>query len=126
MLVQMFRSRGPSYAKPPVFNSKASLDVSGPVDPRDERGQGAGRSQQTSRPEDRHIVRNARVQPTASSAAIQAQVLPSLWAPVSSRTTRVRLTEGHFGSRRPLRALPFTPTHLHLRLDCGGMEPGRL
>ncbi|GFX40087.1 transposable element Tcb2 transposase [Trichonephila clavipes] len=32
---------------------------------------------QTSRREDRHIVRNARVQPTASSAAIQAQVAPS-------------------------------------------------
>ncbi|GFU73821.1 transposable element Tcb2 transposase [Trichonephila clavipes] len=29
---------------------------------------------QTSRREDRHIVRNPRVQPTASSAAIQAQV----------------------------------------------------
>ncbi|GFU51661.1 uncharacterized protein TNCV_82891 [Trichonephila clavipes] len=39
---------------------------------------GSGRSRQTSRREDRHIVRNARVQPTASSAAIQAQVAPSL------------------------------------------------
>ncbi|GFX58967.1 transposable element Tcb2 transposase [Trichonephila clavipes] len=32
----------------------------------------------------RHIVRNARVQPTASSAAIEAHVVPSLGAPVSS------------------------------------------
>ncbi|GFX80764.1 transposable element Tcb2 transposase [Trichonephila clavipes] len=34
---------------------------------------GSGRPRQTSHREDRHIVRNARVQPTASSAAIQAQ-----------------------------------------------------
>ncbi|GFW94419.1 transposable element Tcb2 transposase [Trichonephila clavipes] len=34
---------------------------------------GSGRPRQTSRRKDRHIVRNARVQPTASSAAIQAQ-----------------------------------------------------
>ncbi|GFY26505.1 transposable element Tcb2 transposase [Trichonephila clavipes] len=33
---------------------------------------GSGRSRQTSRREDRHIVRNACVQPTALSAAIQA------------------------------------------------------
>ncbi|GFU39785.1 transposable element Tcb2 transposase [Trichonephila clavipes] len=42
---------------------------------------GSGRHQQTSHREDRHIVRNAQVQPTASSAAIQAQVAPSLGAP---------------------------------------------
>ncbi|GFW43150.1 transposable element Tcb1 transposase [Trichonephila clavipes] len=34
---------------------------------------GSGHPRQNSRREDRHIVRNARVQPTASSAAIQAQ-----------------------------------------------------
>ncbi|GFT53482.1 transposable element Tcb2 transposase [Trichonephila clavipes] len=44
----------------------------------------SGRPRQTSRREDNHIVRNARVQPTASSAAIQAQVAPSLGALVSS------------------------------------------
>ncbi|GFW84329.1 transposable element Tcb1 transposase [Trichonephila clavipes] len=38
---------------------------------------GSGRSQQTSHREDHHIVRNACVQPTASSAAIQAKVAPS-------------------------------------------------
>ncbi|GFY36478.1 transposable element Tcb2 transposase [Trichonephila clavipes] len=47
---------------------------------------GSGRTQQTSRREDHHIVRNARAQPIASSAAIQAQVAPSLVGPVSSRT----------------------------------------
>ncbi|GFY24587.1 transposable element Tcb2 transposase [Trichonephila clavipes] len=39
---------------------------------------------QTSRREDHHIVRNARLQLIASSAAIQAQVAPSLGALVSS------------------------------------------
>ncbi|GFX95613.1 transposable element Tcb2 transposase [Trichonephila clavipes] len=34
---------------------------------------GSGRPRQTNRREDRHIVRNARVQPTASSTAIEAQ-----------------------------------------------------
>ncbi|PRD28163.1 UNVERIFIED_CONTAM: hypothetical protein NCL1_33244 [Trichonephila clavipes] len=64
---------------------------------------GSGRPQQTSRREDRSIVRNARLQPTASSAAIQKQVAPSLVAPASSRTIRKRLAEGHLRSRRPLR-----------------------
>ncbi|GFV35240.1 HTH_Tnp_Tc3_2 domain-containing protein [Trichonephila clavipes] len=90
---------------------------------------------QTSRREYRHIMRNARVQPTASSVAIQAQVAPSLGAHVSSRTIRRRLTEGHLGSWRPLRALPLTPTPSTppfegvprtRKLDCSGMEPGRL
>ncbi|GFX67493.1 hypothetical protein TNCV_3463821 [Trichonephila clavipes] len=39
---------------------------------------GSGRPRQTSHREDCHIVRNARVQPSASSTAIQAQVAPSL------------------------------------------------
>ncbi|GFS81364.1 transposable element Tcb2 transposase [Trichonephila clavipes] len=75
------------------------------------------RPRQTSRREDRHIVRNARVQPSASSAAIQAQVAPSLGAPVSSQTIRRRLAKGHLGSRLPLRELTLTPTHQCLRLD---------
>ncbi|GFX36656.1 transposable element Tcb2 transposase [Trichonephila clavipes] len=66
----------------------------------------SGRPRQTCRREDHHIVRNARVQPTASSAAIQAQVAPSLRAPVSFRTIRRRLAEEHLGSRRPLSVLP--------------------
>ncbi|PRD35517.1 UNVERIFIED_CONTAM: hypothetical protein NCL1_11381 [Trichonephila clavipes] len=78
---------------------------------------GSGRSRQTSRQEDHHIVRNARVQPSASSTAIQAQVVPSLGALVSSRTIRRCLAEGHLGSRRLLRMLPLTPTHRHLRLE---------
>ncbi|GFW95818.1 transposable element Tcb2 transposase [Trichonephila clavipes] len=41
----------------------------------------SGRPGQTSRREDCHIVRNTRIQPTASRASIQAQVAPSLGAP---------------------------------------------
>ncbi|GFU60892.1 transposable element Tcb2 transposase [Trichonephila clavipes] len=80
---------------------------------------GSRRPQQTSRQEDRKIVRNSRVQTTASSAAIQAQaqVAPSLGAPVSSGTIRRCLPEGHLGSRRPLCVLPLTPTHRLLRLE---------
>ncbi|GFT17982.1 transposable element Tcb2 transposase [Trichonephila clavipes] len=78
---------------------------------------GSGRPQQTSRREDRLIVKNARLHPTASLAAIQAQVAPSIGAPVSTRTIRRRLAEGHLGSLRPLRVLPLTPTHRRLRLE---------
>ncbi|GFV43350.1 hypothetical protein TNCV_1948631 [Trichonephila clavipes] len=67
--------------------------------------------------EDRHIVRNASEKPTASSVAIPAQVAPSLWSPVSSRTIRRRLAEGHLGSQRPLRVHPLTPSHRSLRLE---------
>ncbi|GFW88622.1 transposable element Tcb2 transposase [Trichonephila clavipes] len=41
---------------------------------------GSGRLRQKSRREYHHIIRNERVQPTTSSAAIQAQVEPSLGA----------------------------------------------
>ncbi|GFU87879.1 HTH_Tnp_Tc3_2 domain-containing protein [Trichonephila clavipes] len=51
------------------------------------------------------MVRNAREQPTTSRAAIQAQIAPSLLAPVSSQTIRRRLAEGHLGSRHPLSVL---------------------
>ncbi|GFW88641.1 HTH_Tnp_Tc3_2 domain-containing protein [Trichonephila clavipes] len=95
---------------------------------------GSGRFRQTSSREDRPIVRNARVQTTASSAAIQAQVEPLLGAPEFSRTIRRRLAEGHLGSRHTLRVLPLTPSPstppfgvvLRTRkLDFSGMEPGR-
>ncbi|GFT63684.1 transposable element Tcb2 transposase [Trichonephila clavipes] len=75
------------------------------------------RDRQTNHREDHHIVRNAHVQTTASSAAIQAQVIPLLGEPVSSRAIVRHLAEGHLGSRRPLHALPLTPTHRRLRLQ---------
>ncbi|GFX18285.1 HTH_Tnp_Tc3_2 domain-containing protein [Trichonephila clavipes] len=77
----------------------------------------SGRSRQTSRQADHYIVRNAHVQPTVSSAAIQAQVASSLGPPVSSRTIGRCLAEGHLGSRCPLRVLPSKPTHRRLRLE---------
>ncbi|GFW73897.1 transposable element Tcb2 transposase [Trichonephila clavipes] len=48
--------------------------------------------------------------PTASSAAIQAYVVPSLGAPVSSRTIRRHLAGGNLGSRNPLHVLLLPPT----------------
>ncbi|GFU22428.1 transposable element Tcb2 transposase [Trichonephila clavipes] len=78
---------------------------------------GSERPRQTSRREAGHIVRNARKQPFASSAAIQVQVAPSLGAHVYSRIIRRRLAEGHLGSRCPLRVMPLTPTHQRLHLE---------
>ncbi|GFU72437.1 uncharacterized protein TNCV_3573861 [Trichonephila clavipes] len=68
-----------------------------------------GRPRQTSRPEDRHIVRNARIQPTASSAAIQVQVAPSLGATVSSRTIQRCLAEGHLDRGVHYECCPLRP-----------------
>ncbi|GFY06567.1 transposable element Tcb2 transposase [Trichonephila clavipes] len=79
---------------------------------------GSGRPRQTSLREDHHILRKARVQPTVSSAAIQAQVAPSVGTRVSSQTIRRRLAEGHLGSRHPLCMLPLTPNHRRLCLEC--------
>ncbi|GFW55725.1 transposable element Tcb2 transposase [Trichonephila clavipes] len=71
-----------------------------------------------SRRENHHNVRNASVQPTVSSVAIQEHVAPSIGASVSSRTIRRRLAEGHLGSRHPLTVLPFAlPSHCSLLLE---------
>ncbi|GFV14378.1 transposable element Tcb2 transposase [Trichonephila clavipes] len=96
---------------------------------------GSGRLQQTSRREDRNIVRNTCVQQTASSAAIQAQVAHSLGAHVYSRTIGRSPAEGRLGSRCPLRVLLLKPTHRKppfevvlrtTKLDFSGMAPGHL
>ncbi|GFX58410.1 transposable element Tcb2 transposase [Trichonephila clavipes] len=65
-----------------------------------------------------YVARREEDEPTASSAAIQAQVASSIGASVSSRTIRKRLAEALLGSQRPLRVLPLTPTHQRLRLEC--------
>ncbi|GFS74499.1 hypothetical protein TNCV_458431 [Trichonephila clavipes] len=57
------------------------------------RNQGSRCPRHISRHEDRHIVRNAHVHLTASSATIKVHVAPSLGALVSSRTIRMCLTE---------------------------------
>ncbi|GFW52542.1 transposable element Tcb2 transposase [Trichonephila clavipes] len=76
----------------------------------------SGHPRQSSHREDCLFIKTSRVQSTASSAAIQEQVAPSLGTPVSFRTIRRRLAKGHLGSLRPLRELPLTPTHRCLRL----------
>ncbi|GFW75376.1 uncharacterized protein TNCV_4190301 [Trichonephila clavipes] len=55
----------------------------------------------------RQLGRSDCVQ-TASLATIQAQVVPSLGAPVSSRAIRRRLVERHLGYGCPLRVPPLT------------------
>ncbi|GFV70202.1 HTH_Tnp_Tc3_2 domain-containing protein [Trichonephila clavipes] len=70
---------------------------------------GSRRPRQTSCREDHHIIRNTRIQPTALSTTIQAQVAHLIGAPVSSRTIRRRLAEEYLGSRSPLRVLTLTP-----------------
>ncbi|GFX73404.1 HTH_Tnp_Tc3_2 domain-containing protein [Trichonephila clavipes] len=66
---------------------------------------GSERPRKTSRREDPHIVRNARVQPTDTSTAIQVQVAPSLGAPVSSRTIRSDESRFNLSSDDPLERL---------------------
>ncbi|GFT30073.1 transposable element Tcb2 transposase [Trichonephila clavipes] len=78
---------------------------------------GSGCPRQISHREERHSVRNSHVQPTASSAANQAQVAPSSGAPVSSGTIRRGLAERHLESRCPLLVLQLTLTHRCLWLE---------
>ncbi|GFW49617.1 HTH_Tnp_Tc3_2 domain-containing protein [Trichonephila clavipes] len=75
------------------------------------------------------------IMPIALSATIQVQVAPSLGAPVSSRTIRRRLAEGHLGCGAAntcvdFDAHPSTPPFGMVprtrKLDCSGIEPGRL
>ncbi|GFU60606.1 transposable element Tcb2 transposase [Trichonephila clavipes] len=55
---------------------------------------GSGHPRLTSRLEDRHTVRHARVELTVSLAAVQTQTAPSLRVPVFFRTIVMRLAEG--------------------------------
>ncbi|GFX67987.1 transposable element Tcb1 transposase [Trichonephila clavipes] len=45
------------------------------------------------------------------------QAQDALDRPVIEKTATSRLAEGDYGSRRPLRVLPLTPTHRRLRLE---------
>ncbi|GFU22834.1 transposable element Tcb1 transposase [Trichonephila clavipes] len=72
---------------------------------------GSGGPRQTSRQETRHIVRHARIQPTASLVTVQTQAVSSRQAPVSSRIIGRRLAGRHLVSRRPLSVLPMTPSN---------------
>ncbi|GFX66390.1 transposable element Tcb2 transposase [Trichonephila clavipes] len=61
------------------------------------------------------MVRKARVQPSASSVAIQEHVAPSLGALVSSRTIRMHLAEDIWD--REAHYVFLTPIHRRLRLE---------
>ncbi|GFU61918.1 transposable element Tcb2 transposase [Trichonephila clavipes] len=63
------------------------------------------------------IVKNARVQPTASSAVIQAQVAPSLGAPVSSRTIRGTWLEDIWDLSTHYVCAAFDAPHRRLHLE---------
>ncbi|GFU89789.1 transposable element Tcb2 transposase [Trichonephila clavipes] len=60
---------------------------------------------------------NARIQPTALSAAIQALVASLQESFLYSQTIQRHLAEGNLGSRHPLRVLPLMVTHRSLRLE---------
>ncbi|GFY17085.1 transposable element Tcb2 transposase [Trichonephila clavipes] len=83
------------------------------------RRSGSGRPQQTCLREDRHIIRHARVEPTASLAAVQTYAAPSLRAPVSS--WNLEPPQGtwlkYLVSWGPLNVLPMTPSNRHLHLE---------
>ncbi|GFW24122.1 transposable element Tcb2 transposase [Trichonephila clavipes] len=77
----------------------------------------SGLPRQTSSREDHCIIRNACVQPTASSAAIQVHVNTFTRRPcVFSNHTNVPGCRT-LGIAVPLRVLPLTPTHRRLRLE---------
>ncbi|GFW43258.1 HTH_Tnp_Tc3_2 domain-containing protein [Trichonephila clavipes] len=112
------------------YSMEYKTGVLGPVDPRDVIYTKTRLKAHLDRNRlDRHIVRNAHVQTTASSATIQAQVAPSLGDFVSSRTIRRRLAEGDLESRCPLRVPstpPFGVVPCTRKMVCSGMEQGRL
>ncbi|GFV29371.1 HTH_Tnp_Tc3_2 domain-containing protein [Trichonephila clavipes] len=101
-----------------ITSHPVQWEVLVPVDPRDViHTKTRLRSPSTDQSSKRPPHRKKCTRTTASSAAIQAQIAPSLGAPMSSRTIRRCLAEGHLISRHPLRVLPLTPTHRRLRLE---------
>ncbi|GFT66579.1 uncharacterized protein TNCV_2737731 [Trichonephila clavipes] len=70
-------------------------EVLGPMDPRDVIYTLRAHSTDYSSRRPHAHRKNACVQPTASSVTILVQVVLLLWVPVSSRTIRRHLAEGH-------------------------------
>ncbi|GFV87033.1 HTH_Tnp_Tc3_2 domain-containing protein [Trichonephila clavipes] len=73
---------------------------------------GFGATKKTTRREDRWIVRQALVDPTATRSTIRADVGVAIVPQTISR----HLAETNLKSKRLFRALPFTPEHRQLRL----------
>ncbi|GFY20967.1 transposable element Tcb2 transposase [Trichonephila clavipes] len=74
---------------------------------------GSGATRNTTRREDRRIVRQALVDPTVTLSTIRADVDVA----IVPQTISKYLAEENLKSKRPLRALPLTPEHWQLRLQ---------
>ncbi|GFY14768.1 transposable element Tc1 transposase [Trichonephila clavipes] len=75
---------------------------------------GSRATRKTTRREDRRIVRQALVDPTVTRSRIRADV----GVAVVPQTISRYLAEPNLKSKRPFRALPLTPEHRQLRLQC--------
>ncbi|GFU63092.1 HTH_Tnp_Tc3_2 domain-containing protein [Trichonephila clavipes] len=75
---------------------------------------GSGATRKTTRIEDRRIVWRAHVDPTVTRSTIRAGVGVAIVPQTISR----HLAEANLKSKRPFRALPLTPEHRQLRLQC--------
>ncbi|GFT78287.1 transposable element Tc1 transposase [Trichonephila clavipes] len=74
---------------------------------------GSGATRKTTRREDRRIVRQTLVDPTATRSTIRADVGVAIVPQTISR----HLAEANLKSKLPFRALPLTPEHRQLRLQ---------
>ncbi|GFS78555.1 transposable element Tc1 transposase [Trichonephila clavipes] len=74
---------------------------------------GSGATTKTTRREDRRIVQQALVDPTATRSTIRADVGVAIVPQTISR----HLAEANLKSKRPFRALPLTLEHRQLRLQ---------
>ncbi|GFY27061.1 transposable element Tcb1 transposase [Trichonephila clavipes] len=75
---------------------------------------GSGVTRMTTRREDRRIVRQALVDPTVTRSTIRADV----GVAIVPQTISKCLAEANLKFKRPFRALPLTPGHRQLRLQC--------
>ncbi|GFX87922.1 transposable element Tc1 transposase [Trichonephila clavipes] len=73
---------------------------------------GSGATRNTTRREDRRIVRQALVDPTVTRSTMRVDVGVAIVPQTISRHLAANLK-----SNRPFRALPLTPEHLQLRLQ---------
>ncbi|GFV92451.1 transposable element Tc1 transposase [Trichonephila clavipes] len=74
----------------------------------------SGATRKTTRRDDRRIVRQAHVDPTVTRSTIRADV----GVAIVPQTISKHLAEANLKSKHPFRALPLTPEHLQLRLQC--------
>ncbi|GFS92462.1 transposable element Tcb2 transposase [Trichonephila clavipes] len=74
---------------------------------------GSGATRKTTRREDRRIVRQALVDPTATRSTIRVDV----GVAIVPQTISTYLAEANLKSKRPFRAFPLTPEHRQLRLQ---------